>query len=78
VEEWISRKKAANASIGYEVAMDAFLEYGKRSEEHPKLVFLTMGLICLPIHRHPMPGQLRAPTPPGQSEGSRDRILSYL
>ena len=41
VQDWIARKKAAEASITYEAAMDAFLDWRKRSESYTRSIRQT-------------------------------------
>lgn len=41
VLDWISRRKAANASIPYEAAMDAFLESDERSDSYTRSIRQT-------------------------------------
>ena len=41
VQEWITRKKAAEASITYEAAMDAFLDWRKRSASYLRSIRQT-------------------------------------
>jgi ferric-dicitrate binding protein FerR (iron transport regulator) len=40
-QDWIARRKAAEASITYEAAMDAFLESRKRSESYARSIRQT-------------------------------------
>ena len=41
VQDWLARQKASAASISFEVAMDAFLESGKRSESYTRSIRQT-------------------------------------
>jgi site-specific recombinase XerD len=41
VQDWLSRRKASDASISFEAAMDLFLESGKRSESYTRSVRQT-------------------------------------
>ena len=41
VADWISRRKASEASISYEAAMDAFLEYRRHSTSHARSIRQT-------------------------------------
>lgn len=41
VQEWLSRKQAAEASISFEAAMDAFMEFRARSESYTRSIRQT-------------------------------------
>jgi integrase/recombinase XerD len=41
VNEWISRRRASEASIPFEAAMDAFMEWGKRSPSYTRSIRQT-------------------------------------
>jgi len=47
VQDWISRKKAAEASITYEAAMDAFMEWRKRSDSYVRSIRQTRNRLTL-------------------------------
>lgn len=52
IQDWISRRAAATASITYEVAMDVFLEARKRSESYARSVRQTRNRLTELHGRH--------------------------
>ena len=49
VQDWLSRRKAAKASISFEAAMDAFLHSGKRSDSYTRSIVQTRNRL---VHLH--------------------------